>query len=218
MPNLSMRLAHVVVSLLVTLSACTSFPQPDVPAKPQLAEYLKQATVTVETGAGGLCSGVWIAKHLILTANHCVADMEDGESLAVSTPSNHDAGGTPAVVMALDEVHDLAVVGVMEVPDHPITMPGALPQQGDRVETMGHPVGQYWSYSSGDVAAIRDDLDGGPFRVIQTTAPTSPGNSGGGLFNERGELVGICSYKVVRRGAENLSYYIPVQYAASLLF
>jgi serine protease Do len=212
-----MRLFPLLAS--VFLVGCTTFPPPDVPAKPVLAEYLRQVTVSLEMSSGGLCSGVWVGKHVVLTANHCVADLEDGETLVVSTVDTPKGGGVRAEVLALDEDHDLALVATLDEPSHPIALAGPMPRVGDRVETMGHPYEMYWSYSSGDVAAIRDDVsDDRPMKVIQATAPISPGNSGGGLFNEKGELVGICSYMIGQRNAQALNFWIPVQYAIDLVF
>lgn len=49
--------------------------------------------------------------------------------------------------------------------------------------------------------------------MIQTTAPVSPGNSGGGLFNERGELLGVASFIVLGRGVQNLNFFVPISFA-----
>ena len=45
---------------------------------------------------------------------------------------------------------------------------------------------------------------------VQTTAEISPGNSGGPLFNYRGQVVGVNNMKVVAQGAEGLGFAIPV--------
>jgi S1-C subfamily serine protease len=89
---------------------------------------------------------------------------------------------------------------------------------GTFAQTMGHSLGLWWSYSSGDVAAVRYGDLGGPSMVwIQATTPISPGNSGCGLFDEDGDLIGIASRAVVRRGAENLNFFVHAQYADALV-
>lgn len=157
---------------------------------------------------GALCAGVWVGRTRILTAEHCV----DGfTSLKYFTPNikiSRDAD-----VIAADPDLDLAMLLVVgEPPDHPIALAGGLPAPGDTVYTMGHPIGLLYSFSSGEVAAVRSmqeiTSEGLDIPVIQTTAPISPGNSGGGMFNERGELLGICSF-TYRRG-QNLNFYIPI--------
>jgi serine protease Do len=115
-----------------------------------------------------------------------------------------------AEVIVVQEDRDQAALLVVDEPlDHPIALPGGMPSVGDTVYAMGHPYGLEWSFSSGVVSAIRveeDMVDNIP--IIQATAPISPGNSGGGLFNEYGQLVGICSFTRVR--GQNLNFWIPV--------
>jgi hypothetical protein len=67
--------------------------------------------------------------------------------------------------------------------------------------------------SEGIVSGLRDSGEG--YGVIQTTAAISPGSSGGGLFNARGQLVGITTYKI--KGGENLNFAIPVNFIRGML-
>lgn len=53
-------------------------------------------------------------------------------------------------------------------------------------------------------------------RVIRTDAPINQGNSGGGLFNARGELIGIVNAKIIQSGVENIGYAIPINVAAGI--
>ena len=83
---------------------------------------------------------------------------------------------------------------------------------GERVYAIGSPKGLELSLSDGIVSAVRD-VDGD--EAIQTTAAISPGSSGGGLFNSRGELIGITTFKV--RGGENINFAMPVRYVRPLI-
>ena len=47
------------------------------------------------------------------------------------------------------------------------------------------------------------------FRVIRTDAPVNSGNSGGGMFNDRGEMIGIVNAKISNSNIENIGYAIP---------
>ncbi len=47
------------------------------------------------------------------------------------------------------------------------------------------------------------------FRVIRTDAPVNPGNSGGGMYNDRGELMGIVNAKIADSDIENIGYALP---------
>lgn len=86
---------------------------------------------------------------------------------------------------------------------------------GVKAFTMGHPVGLWWSYSSGDVAAVRQiDIDP-EILYVQTTAPTSRGNSGCGLFDENGFLIGVAHAGIP--SASNLAFYVHGSYIQSFL-
>ena len=53
-------------------------------------------------------------------------------------------------------------------------------------------------------------------RVFRYDAPVSPGNSGGGIFNEQGELIGICNSKTAADKSEGMSYAIPANVIKSV--
>ena len=88
---------------------------------------------------------------------------------------------------------------------------------GSFAQAMGHPMGLWFSYSSGDVAAVRTTTAGleSPITWIQATVPISPGNSGGGLFNAQGDLIGIASRARTGR-AQLLNLFVPIEYALPL--
>jgi S1-C subfamily serine protease len=79
---------------------------------------------------------------------------------------------------------------------------------GDPVFAIGSPRGLESSLSSGIISAMRRN---GHVVEIQTTAPISPGSSGGGLFNDRGQLIGITTSKA--RGGENINFAIDTEAA-----
>jgi len=81
-------------------------------------------------------------------------------------------------------------------------------KQGERVFAIGSPLGLERSVSEG-IVSLRNRIISDRLH-IQTTAEISPGNSGGPLFNYRGEVVGVNNMKVVAQGAEGLGFSIPV--------
>ncbi|MEC7799787.1 MAG: trypsin-like peptidase domain-containing protein [Verrucomicrobiota bacterium] len=81
-------------------------------------------------------------------------------------------------------------------------------KQGERVFAIGSPLGLERSVSEG-IVSLRNRIISDRLHV-QTTAEISPGNSGGPLFNYRGEVVGVNNMKVVAQGAEGLGFSIPV--------
>jgi len=81
-------------------------------------------------------------------------------------------------------------------------------KQGQRVFAIGSPLGLERSVSEG-IISLRNRIISDRLH-IQTTAEISPGNSGGPLFNYKGEVVGVNNMKVVAQGAEGLGFSIPV--------
>ncbi len=69
--------------------------------------------------------------------------------------------------------------------------------EGRHVFVIGHPEGLLYSISNGIISRLPNH------RVIQISAPVSPGNSGGPVYDERGRLAGIVSAKVDRALAPN---------------
>jgi len=78
---------------------------------------------------------------------------------------------------------------------------------GQTVFAVGSPLGLERTVSQG-IVSLRNRPIGGHL-YVQTTAQISPGNSGGPLFNLRGEVVGVNNMKVVAMGAEGLGFAIP---------
>lgn len=88
-------------------------------------------------------------------------------------------------------------------------------KQGERVFAIGSPLGLERSVSEGIVSLRNRNIQS---RLhIQTTAEISPGNSGGPLFNYRGQVIGVNNMKVVSTGAEGLGFSIPVRQLKTFL-
>jgi hypothetical protein len=111
-----------------------------------------------------------------------------------------------AGVAARDAAGDLALLAV-NMPwgeSFPLTVTANLPEVGERVVVIGSPFGLEQTVSDGIVSAIREsDLRG---RVLQITAPISPGSSGSPVVNLRGEVVGVAFSQF--SGGQNLNFCI----------
>jgi hypothetical protein len=116
-----------------------------------------------------------------------------------------------AAVVAIDTDRDLALLRVQDVRGLPAPQPAdQLPEPGDPVFVVGHPLHLLWSFTVGRVAAVRDRFQlGNDFgTAIQTDTAINPGNSGGPMLNIEGKLAGVVvsSWTVpVGEGGERVS-------------
>ncbi|MCR5653697.1 MAG: trypsin-like peptidase domain-containing protein [Ruminococcus sp.] len=84
---------------------------------------------------------------------------------------------------------------------------------GDYAVVIGNPLGQLGgSVTDGIISALDREvtIDDETYNLLQTNAEISPGNSGGGLFNGNGELIGIVNAKSSSNSAEGIGFAIPV--------
>ena len=87
---------------------------------------------------------------------------------------------------------------------------------GQKVFAIGNPSGKGVSVTSGVLSVVSENVsiksvygDQIAMRLLRFDAPVSPGNSGGGLFNEKGELIGIVNAKSVITNVDGINYAIP---------
>ncbi len=113
-------------------------------------------------------------------------------------------------IVGYDELTDLAVLRVMEEVDLPAVKMGDVAEVrvGDWAIVIGNPLGKQFAdtVTVGVVSALNRELEGSSIvKMLQTDAAINSGNSGGGLFNTRGELIGIPSLKFSANGQENIA-------------
>jgi len=140
------------------------------------------ATVHKMHEQGSSCSVVMVAPQEALTARHCMGMTSPVVTIdGVDYPVTY-AYGNPAL--------DLALLIIPNAPC-PCVIPAAKPIQiGENVMVIGFPYALGRVVTYGEMQE-RIKLDGIPYAMI--TAPARPGNSGGGVFNVKGELLGIVS-------------------------
>jgi S1-C subfamily serine protease len=175
--------------------------------------------VVVKDGFG---SGSLLSNNTILTNWHVVRGYrqvnvifkpEDPNRL----PSNGDM--VAAQVIKIDPVRDLALLQPKALPSRAISKPIKIATQdnievGTDVHAIGHPTGEFWTYTTGIVSQIRPDYEwsGGDkdikhhATVIQTQTPINPGNSGGPLLGDDEQLIGVNAF--VTSGMQGLNFAI----------
>jgi hypothetical protein len=138
-----------------------------------------------------------------------ISGASQGHLKRVGQPGSYSIAGSVGV----DEEHDLALLkaGGIKLPPLPLGDSETV-AVGDEVYVVGNPLGLEGTFSNGIVSAIRE-IDGQ--KILQITAPISPGSSGGPVFDQRGEVIGIAV--ATFRGGQNLNLAIPVSYLSKLL-
>ena len=163
----------------------------------------------VESGAG---SGVIISSDgYILTCAHVVS----GASQITVTIGDTDYTAT---VVGEDDTSDVAVLKIDATGLTPATVGDSDSLSvGDSVLAVGNPLGELGgTVTSGIVSAlnrsvtIQGSSSTNTMSLIQMDASVSPGNSGGGLFNMNGELIGLVNAKSSSSDAEGLGFAIPI--------
>ena len=166
----------------------------------------------VTSGAG---SGVIISEDgYIITNQHVI---EGATSITVTT---RDGTSYDATLVGANETADIAVVKIDATGLTPAVI-GDSDQlaAGDTAIVIGNPLGILGgTVTYGIISATDRELvvDGSSKDLIQTDASISPGNSGGGLFNGSGELVGIIEAKSSYQEAEGLGFAIPINHAMTI--
>ena len=173
----------------------------------------------------GTGSGVVVAKGYVLTNYHVI---EDATSLEITI----DEQVYPAQLMGTDEAKDLAVLYVDGLDLEPVVLGDSdVLQIGDWAICIGNPLGFSGTTTVGVISALNREVSGNATDaygkrttnvMIQTDAAINSGNSGGGMFNVAGELIGIPSLKYSNSsysGAsiEGIGMAIPVNVAKPLI-
>ena len=150
---------------------------------------------------------------VILTNAHVV---EGADEVRVRLSDRREFKGK---VAGFDKATDIAVVRVeaKDLPTVKLGDPSKL-RVGEWVVAIGSPFGFENSVTAGIVSATSRSLPEGTYvPFIQTDAAVNPGNSGGPLFNMRGEVIGIASQIYSRTGGYmGLSFAIPIDVAANV--
>ena len=173
----------------------------------------------------GSGSGVVVAKGYVLTNYHVI---EDASRLEVAVNENT----YNAQLMGTDEAKDLAVLYVEGLETEPVVLGDSdVLQIGDWAICIGNPLGFTGTTTVGVISALNREVSGNATDaygkrttnvMIQTDAAINSGNSGGGMFNVAGELIGIPSLKYSSSsysGAsiEGIGMAIPVNVAKPLI-
>lgn len=145
----------------------------------------------------------WVATnfHVIAEGNDITVTFADKRQLKV------------VEIIGADLERDLVILRVdaKGLPVLHLARSGSV-RAGDSVVAIGHPLGLEDTISNGLVSAVRH-VKGG-LEILQISAPIAPGSSGGPLFNDRGEVIGVAT--MFLRGGQNLNFGLPIEYLVKL--
>lgn len=167
----------------------------------------------VSSGAG---SGVILTQDGYIVTNHHV--IEDANSITVRTRSGDEYN---ASLVGSDEQSDLAVLKIDATGLTPAVLGDSTTLEvGDLAIAIGNPLGELGgSVTSGIISALDREMtiDGQTMTLLQTDAAVNPGNSGGGLFNANGDLIGIVNAKSSGENVEGIGFAIPISTATDII-
>ncbi|HEX8706762.1 MAG TPA: tetratricopeptide repeat protein [Pyrinomonadaceae bacterium] len=174
---------------------------------PELVKRIKPSVVSVVTydlkgerlSRG---SGFFTAPDRVVTNRHVLEGAYKAEVHTAGDLTFNVRG-----VLALDGEGDIALLQV-DAPAgmaSPLSVARTTPQEGESIVVIGNPLGLEGSVSNGIVSAVRDIPNFG--RIIQITAPISPGSSGSPVINMRGEVIGVATLQLA--DGQSLNFAVP---------
>ncbi len=173
----------------------------------------------VSSGAG---SGVIIGKSddgkraYVVTNNHVI---DEADTINVRLTNGEKYAAT---LIGTDSVTDIAVVSIEIGADFSVAELGSSAGLvvGESVIAIGNPLGELGgTVTTGIISALAREvsIDNNQMVLLQTNAAVNPGNSGGGLFNMKGELIGVVNAKSSGTGIENIGFAIPIDTAYPII-
>ncbi len=166
---------------------------------------------------GGAGSGVIIYEQgdytYIVTNKHVI----DGSSVITVHTNDADPKSYEAGLMGSDWLSDIAVIRIAATGLTKASIgTSATLSLGQEVAAIGNPLGVLGgTITDGIIGCLARTIsvEGVSMTLIQHSAGVNPGNSGGGLFNLSGQLIGIVNAKSSGEGVEALGYAIPIDLA-----
>jgi serine protease Do len=224
----AMQIANLAPNGMALLNSTNSTSTPQELTIPEIAALASHSIVEIYTetvvnsgrlgqfiteGAG---SGVIVsADGYIVTNNHVI---EGAKKITVRLKNGADH---EAALIGRDTKTDLAVLKSSASGLQPAGY-GNLDklEVGELAVANGNPLGQLGgTVTEGIISALSRniDIDGHMMTLLQTSAAVNPGNSGGGLFNRFGELIGIVNAKSSGTDIEGISFAIPANLAKPIV-
>ena len=182
-----------------------------------VAKALSPAVVQIQTQEGLGSGVVYDASGLIVTNQHVVGT---AKTVQVNLSDGTKLQGT---VQGADPTSDIAVVKIEVDAGKTLTvakLADTAPNVGSVAVAIGSPFGLTGTVTAGIVSAVDRPVENAQnvsVHMIQTVAPSNPGNSGGALANRNAEVIGINAEIYSQSGENNgIGFAIPIQTAKTI--
>ena len=204
----------------------TAFSESGTYTKAQIVEMSAPSVVGIDTITTATTNTYWYGygqsydvpgsgSGVVLTEDGYIATcahvVDGAKSIKVTL---NDDTQYDAVIVGSDAKNDIAIIKI----DATGLVPAVVGDSetltvGSEVIAIGNPLGELrGTATAGIISAVNRtiEVEGQTMTLVQTDAAISPGNSGGGLFDASGKLIGIVNAKVSDSRAEGLGFAIPV--------
>jgi len=196
-------------------NAMPGIPFDDLPEDSPFREFFKrfEREIPSDRDARSLGSGFVISPDGKILTNAHVVDGADEIRVKLA-----DRTEKPAKLLGIDKATDVALLKIDAKNLQPVKFGDSDKLEvGEWVLAIGSPFSLEYTATHGIVSALGRELNANYVPFIQTDVPVNPGNSGGPLFNMRGEVVGINSQIYSRTGGYmGLSFAIPMNIARNV--
>ena len=190
----------------------------------------KNENAVVEIVVSGTAQNMWGQMQLVQGAGSGVIVREDGyiaTNYHVVQGANkvevtlHNGDSYSARIVGSDPSSDIAVIKIDATGLTTATIgDSSTVDVGDLAVAIGNPLGQLGGTATTGIISALDrtlDVEGTTLTLMQTDAAINGGNSGGGLFNSKGELIGIVESKASAVGVEGLAFALPINTVAPII-
>lgn len=171
-------LVAIIIVLLLAASACAAKPREAVARITVVGDRMTAFGSGVLVSASGTTA-------VVLTNWHVVRPPR--KSINVRWP---DGKSSPGSVVAADSTWDLAAVQVERPAAKPVRIAARAPRRGERLTMAGYGPAPYLE-QSGPMIGFMAPSDRHEYELVEMQASARQGDSGGPIFNERGELAGV---------------------------
>jgi S1-C subfamily serine protease len=157
----------------------------------------------------------------IATNSHVV---ESAKNITVKGINGDFTKSYVAKLMLDDKTNDLAIIKITDkdfksLGNIPYKISNTIMDVGSTVYALGYPMtyllGEEIKYTNGSISSKTGFM--GDITTYQMTTPIQGGNSGGPVFNSKGEVIGISNAKITKDNVDNVTYCIKTNYLLSLI-